>query len=103
MRIIIHFSRILMNTKTTITLSAAAIAASLLLFASGPLVGSQQAQYYCRSSEVVGIPDNRILSSSIWIHLTVTTLVADDDVWSLSPAKNASILCVPGPRWVKVL
>ena len=43
MRIIIHFSRILMNTKTTITLAPAAIAASLLLFASGPLVGSQQA------------------------------------------------------------
>ncbi|MFY9797144.1 MAG: hypothetical protein WAJ93_15790, partial [Candidatus Nitrosopolaris sp.] len=34
-------------------------------------------QYYCGSTEVVGIPDNRIPSSCIWIHLTVTTLVAD--------------------------
>jgi len=32
-----------MNSKTTITLSAAAIAAVAILFASGPIVGSQQA------------------------------------------------------------
>jgi hypothetical protein len=33
----------MMNSKTTITLSAAAIAAVAILFASGPTVGTQQA------------------------------------------------------------
>jgi len=35
-----------MNSKTTITLSAATIAAVVLLFATGPIVGSQQAFAY---------------------------------------------------------
>ncbi|MGC2680508.1 MAG: hypothetical protein WA323_01485, partial [Candidatus Nitrosopolaris sp.] len=43
MSITADFSRRLMNTKTTITLSTTAIAAVVLLFASGPIVGSQQA------------------------------------------------------------
>jgi hypothetical protein len=43
MPITAHFSRRVMNTKTTITLSTTAIAAVVLLFASGPIVGSQQA------------------------------------------------------------
>jgi hypothetical protein len=35
-----------MNSKATITISTLAIAAVALLFASGPIVGSQQAQAY---------------------------------------------------------
>ena len=35
-----------MNSKTTITLSTAAIAAVVLLFAADPVVGSQQALAY---------------------------------------------------------
>ncbi|MGA9153046.1 MAG: hypothetical protein WBZ36_20910 [Candidatus Nitrosopolaris sp.] len=38
-----HFFHRLMNSKTTISLSTMAIAAVVLLFASGPIVGSQQA------------------------------------------------------------
>src|SRR5215469_17861474 len=41
MSIIRHFSRILMNTKTTITLSTTMLAAIALLFASAPLVVTQ--------------------------------------------------------------
>jgi hypothetical protein len=41
-----HFFHRLMNSKTTITLSISAIAAVVLLFASGPVVGSQQALAY---------------------------------------------------------
>ena len=36
----------MMKTKTTITLSIAAIAAAALLFATGPIVGNQQALAY---------------------------------------------------------
>jgi hypothetical protein len=38
-----HFFHRLMNSKTTISLGTMAIAAVILLFASGPIVGSQQA------------------------------------------------------------
>jgi hypothetical protein len=41
-----HFFHRLMNSKTTITLSTMAIAAVVLLFASGPIVVSQQALAY---------------------------------------------------------
>jgi hypothetical protein len=36
----------MMKSKTTITLSIAAIAAAALLFATGPIVGNQQALAY---------------------------------------------------------
>ena len=35
-----------MKSKTTITLSIAAIAAAVLLFAAGPIVGNEQALSY---------------------------------------------------------
>ena len=35
-----------MNSKATMTISSLAIAAVALLFASGPIVGNQQAQAY---------------------------------------------------------
>jgi len=41
-----HFSRILMNTKTTITLSTTMFAAIALLFASAPLAVTQ-AHAFC--------------------------------------------------------
>ena len=37
------FFRIMMNTRTAISLSSAAIAAVALLFGTGPIVGTQQA------------------------------------------------------------
>jgi hypothetical protein len=44
-----------MNSKTIITLSTMAIAAVALVFASGPIVGNQQAfAYYYGSSDLNG-------------------------------------------------
>ena len=69
-----------MNSKTTITLSTMAIAAVVLLFASGPVVGSQQALAFGWGGGGWGWHQTKMVdperAERLWLAIAVATLWA---------------------------